>query len=194
MGRQAQVDAGVRGQVLRRLRPWPFGEIGRRADDRRAHVRPDAHGDHVLRHHLAGAHAGVVALGDDVGQAVVDDDLHLDVRVVRQELLQRGPEDGPHRVVVRGDADGAGGLVAQLAQRGQLGVDLVQPRPRGAQQALARLGRRDAAGGAGQQPQAKPRLQPAQGLAQRRLRDAELRGGAGEAALPRDGEEGRRCR
>ena len=82
------------------------------------------------------------------------------------------------------------GLVAQLAQRGQLRVDLVQARPGGTQQPLARLGRRDAAGGAGQQPQAKPRLEPAHGLAQRRLRDAELRGGTGEAPLPRHGEEG----
>ena len=48
-------------------------EIGRRADDRHAHVRADAHGDHVLGHLLAEANAGVVALGDDVGQAVVDD-------------------------------------------------------------------------------------------------------------------------
>ena len=108
MGRQAQVDAGVRGQVLRRLWPCPFGEIGRRADDRRAHVRPDAHGDHVLRHHLAGANAGVEALGDDVGQAVVDHDLHLDVRIVRQKFRQRGPQDRPCRVLVRRDADGAG--------------------------------------------------------------------------------------
>ena len=89
MGRQAQVDAGVRRQVLRRPRPRPPREVGRRADDRHAHVRPDAHGDHVLRHLLAEPHAGVVAFGDDVGQAVVDDDLDLDVGIVRQELRQR---------------------------------------------------------------------------------------------------------
>ena len=58
------------------------------------------------------------------------------------------------------DADGAGGLVAQLAQRGQLGVDLLEARPDGPQQALAGLGRRDAAGGAGQQPQPEPLLEP----------------------------------
>ena len=37
----------------------PLREIGRRADDRHAHVRPDAHGDHVLRDLLAEPHAGV---------------------------------------------------------------------------------------------------------------------------------------
>ena len=97
--------------------------------------------------------------------------------IVRQELRQRGPEDRLGGVLAGRDADGAGGLLAQLAQRGELGVDLVEPRADGAEQALARLGRRDAARGAGQQPQAEPLLQPADGVAQRRLRDAELRRG-----------------
>ena len=70
------------------------------------------------------------------------------------------------------------------------GVDLVEPRAHGAEQALARLGRRHAARGAGQQPQPEPRLEPADGVAERRLGDAELRRGPGEAPLPRHGEEG----
>ena len=82
------------------------------------------------------------------------------------------------------------GFVAQLAERGQLRLDLFQARPGGAQQPLARLRRRDAARGAGQQPQPKPLFQAADGLAQRRLRHAELGRGPGEAALPRHGEEG----
>ena len=88
------------------------------------------------------------------------------------------------------DADGAGGLLAQLAQRGQLGVDLVEPRADGPQQALAGLGRRDAARGAGQQPEPEPLFESADGVAERRLRNAELRGGPGEAPLLRHGEEG----
>ena len=72
----------------------------------------------------------------------------------------------------------------------KLGVDLLEPRAEGPQQALARLGGRHAARGAGQQPQPEPCLQAADGLAQRRLRHAELRGGPGEAPLPRDREEG----
>ena len=62
--------------------------------------------------------------------------------------------------------------------------------PTVAQQALARLGRRDAARGAGQQPQAEPLLQPAYRVAQRRLRHAELGRRPGEAPFARDGEEG----
>jgi hypothetical protein len=118
------------------------------------------HGDHVLRRHLSGTNTGVEAFGDDVGQAVVDHDLQLDVRVVRQKLVERWPQDGPYRVIAGGDADGARGLVAQLAQRGHLRLDLVKARPRGMRQAVLRLGRRDAAGGTGQQPRAQPRFQP----------------------------------
>ena len=73
----------------------------------------------------------------------------------------------------------------------ELGLDLLEPRAHGAKQALARLGRRDAARGAGQQPKAEPLLEPADGVAERRLRNAELRRGPGEAPLPRDREEGK---
>ena len=54
------------------------------------------------------------------------------------------------RMLAGRDADGAGRLVAQLAQRGELRVDLVEPRADGPQQALARFRRRHAARGAGQ--------------------------------------------
>ena len=72
----------------------------------------------------------------------------------------------------------------------QLGLDLLEPRAHGVEQALARLGRRDAARGAGQQPKTEPCLEPADGVTQRRLGNAELRRGPGEAALSRDREEG----
>ena len=81
------------GQVLRRPRRRAAREIGGRADHRHAQVRPDAHGDHVLGDLLAEPHAGVEALGDDVGQAVVDDELDRDVGIARQQLLQRRPQD-----------------------------------------------------------------------------------------------------
>jgi hypothetical protein len=97
------------------------GSIGPRADGRHARVRPDAHGDQALRHLLAEPDADVVPLGDDVGRAVVDGELHPDVRVGRQESLQGGPEDRFGRVLVGRDADGAGGLLAELAERGQRG-------------------------------------------------------------------------
>ena len=89
-----------------------------------------------------------------------------------------------------GDADGSGRPVAELAQRSELRLDLVEARPDRPQQALAGLGGRDAAGGPRQQPQPEPLLQAADGMAQRRLRHPELRRRPGEAPLARDGEEG----
>ena len=93
-------------------------------------------------------------------------------------------------MLARRDADGAGGLLPQLAQRRQFGVDLIERGPTVAEQAFARLGRRDAARGAGQQPKPEPRFESADGVAEGRLRDAELRRGPGEAPLPRHREEG----
>jgi hypothetical protein len=49
---------------------------------------------------------------------------------------------------------------------------------------------RHAARGAGQQAHAEPRLEPADRVAERRLRHAHLGGGAREAALARDEDEG----
>jgi hypothetical protein len=73
-------------------------------------------------------HAGVVTALNDVGQAVVDVDLDLDVRVARKEFFDRGPEDRVGGVIVRRDSDLTRGLVTELAQRIQLLVDLVERR------------------------------------------------------------------
>src|SRR5690606_34067678 len=51
---------------------------------------------------------------------------------------------------------------------------------------LARLGRRDAAGGARKQPHVQTGFKITHSVAERRLRNAKLCGGAGETALPGD--------
>ena len=82
------------------------------------------------------------------------------------------------------------GVSRSSRQRRQLGVDLVEARADGAEQPLA------ASVGATLRVVRVSSRRPsrsssrAHGVAERRLRDAELRGGAGEAALARDGEEG----
>jgi hypothetical protein len=40
---------------------------------------------------LAASHAGVKTLGDDIGQAIIDDDLDFDVRIPPQQLRQFRP-------------------------------------------------------------------------------------------------------
>ncbi len=116
MGGQAQIDAAVTDQVLRPLRLRPLAEIGWRPHDRHAHVGPDAHGDHVLRHLLAAADAGVETLGDDVRQPGIVDDLDFDVRVSAQEFRELRPEERVDGIFGGGDPDRAGGLLAKLAQ------------------------------------------------------------------------------
>lgn len=120
-------------------------------------------------HLFAETNAGVVAFGDDVGQGMIDDEFDLDVGVTRQQLGERRPENGFGGVLAGGDADVAGGLFPQFAQRGQFGIDLVETRADVTQQAFTCFGRRDAARGACQQPDPEPLLEPADGVTERRL-------------------------
>ena len=60
----------------------------RRGGDQLADLTGQRHGDHVLRNGLFEADPRVIAFGDDVGQAVIDDDLDVDVGIVRQEARQ----------------------------------------------------------------------------------------------------------
>ncbi len=72
MGREAQVDARMLNEILRRQRQTTLGEIRGRANHGGADVRSDAHGDHVLGHLLTPAHPGVETLRRDVGQPIID--------------------------------------------------------------------------------------------------------------------------
>ena len=65
-------------------------EILRRSNNRHSYVRPDPDRDHVLPYLFTKPHAGLDLARHDIGEAVIDDDLHLDVRVVRQELSSAG--------------------------------------------------------------------------------------------------------
>src|SRR6185312_1724063 len=89
-----------------------------------------------------------------------------------------------------GDAQMTRRLVAQLAECGDLGIHLVEPRAGDLEQPLAGLGRRNATRGTVEQANPEPLLKRADCLAQRGLRDAELRGSAREAFLAGDGEKG----
>ncbi|MNT51292.1 hypothetical protein D3C72_1882530 [compost metagenome] len=93
-------------------------------------------------------------------------------------------------VVRAGDADGAPGLVAQRAQRLDLGGDLLEQGRDGQHELFARVGGRHVARGARQQAHAQPFFQSADGMAERGRGDAQPGGGLGKAAFPRHGEEG----
>ena len=168
-------------------------EVGWSANHCHADVRSDAHGDHVLRHLLAAANAGVEALVDDVGQAVVDDDLDLDVGILAQERHEFGPEDrvgdivdgrdaGSCRRACRGTRSSAASSVSISSKRGPIVCRSRSPASRG----------RDAARGARQEPNAEPRFEFAHRVAERRLRHAELGRRPGETPLPGHGQEGQK--
>jgi hypothetical protein len=70
-------------------------------------------------------------LRNDVGQAVVDDDLDLDVRIFPQEFRKFRPEDRVSHMVDGTDPNGAGGLVPKFTQGHKLGLDLLKPRAHG---------------------------------------------------------------
>jgi len=48
-------------------------------------IGPNADGDHVFLNPLAEPHAGVEAASNDIGEPVIDGDLHTDVGIGRQE-------------------------------------------------------------------------------------------------------------
>ena len=135
-------------------------------------------------------YAGVVALGNDIGQPIVDRDLDLDVGICRQEFRKLRQQDGIGSVFGSGHANGAGGLLAKFPYRRKLGLDLRKARSHRAKEALARFGRRDASGCPSEKPHAEPRFEFTQRVAEGRLRNTELRRRVGEAPLLCNGEEG----
>ena len=164
-------------------------EVSGGADDRHAQVGRDAHRDHVPGDLVALAHAGVIALGDDVDEAVVDVDLELELGVFRQKLREPGPQDRAGRMVVRADPYRPRRLSVEFAQRRQFALYPLVIGADAGEQALTGFGRRDSARRARQQPDAQPLLKPPDAVAERRLRDAELGRRAGEAALAGDDDE-----
>ena len=87
------------------------------------------------------------------------------------------------------------GFSRSLTQSLELGLDLLKPRAHGVQQAIARFRWRDAARGAGQEPNSQSRFESPDGVAERRLRNTELCCCFGEAVLsPNDDEKDGRAR
>ena len=72
-------------------------EVRRRADHDHAHLGSDRNGDHVLRDLLPKANTCIVPLGNDVGQAVIHDNLDDNIGISGQEALQGGPESRQRR-------------------------------------------------------------------------------------------------
>ena len=100
---------------------------------------------------FSGAYASIVTLGNDIGQAIIDDDFDLDIRISPQERDQLWPEDRIGRIVGGCNPNRAGGLLPQFTEALELGLDLLKPWAYGMEQAFTGLGWGDAAGGTGRQ-------------------------------------------
>ena len=130
--------------------------------------------DHVLREMLAIAHAGIEARADDVDERAFGDDLEIDLRIGLEERRDHRRQHEIDRRRRRVDAQPARGHFAQAADLIQGVADIAHRRRHARQQQFARLGQRDAAGGAVHQANAEPLLQVPQSLAKARHRHANL--------------------
>jgi hypothetical protein len=158
------------------------------------------HGDPLAQYGLAGqvvderraAEAGVDRALAQARHEVGDPHV-LGVERDPRDALGERPHDGRHKVV-RDRRQEADAHVAELAVSGAAdGVDralgLREDRARLAQQHRADLGQLDAAGTALEQRNPELRLERADLLRERLLRDVQSPRGAGEVALLRDGDE-----
>ena len=165
-------------------------EVAGRAHHRDLERPPHRHRDHVLVDLVGPADARVEPLRDDVGAADVDVHLDGDLGVLLEEARERRHDHARRGVLERRDAHRARRLVAQRAERGQLGVDVAEHRTQGGEQALAGDGGGDAPRGPREELEAEARLEPLHRVAERGRRHPELRGGVREALLVGDGHEG----
>ncbi len=116
-------------------------------------------------------------------------ELQADAGVAAAEVHDRLGHEVPYGRRPGGDAHRAGDPADELVQAAQRPVETGDPVGGGRLEDTAGLGGDDAAGMALQQPGAGLLLQPADVLADGRLRAAEVAGDGAEAARPADGHE-----
>ncbi|MNV49568.1 hypothetical protein D3C71_1415280 [compost metagenome] len=147
------------------------------------HILADTHRNHVFLHLFPQPDPRIKLLLDYVGQAVVDIDFYLNVRVLLEQRRYARPQVGVCRMLGGSDTDQACGFVLELIERRDLILYPLKMRLQAFKQPLARRGRGDAARGPGQQPNAQSLLQPPHGVAQGGLGYPQVSRRAGKAAF-----------
>jgi hypothetical protein len=151
---------------------------------------PERDCDHILREVFAIAHARIEPSVDDVDERAFGYDFQIDLRIG----LKKRPDHRRQHQVNRGrrcvDAKPPRGHLAQPSHPLQRLADLGHRRRRASQQHFAGLRQSDATGGAVQEANAQPLLQPAQPLAKARYRHALLPRCAAEITGARNRDEG----
>lgn len=86
-------DASMAAQVARFMRLRSLHEVSGRADNGHAQIRREPDRYHVLMHEFARPDAGIEACGDNVSNAVIDDQVEPDTRVRCEEVGQNRRHD-----------------------------------------------------------------------------------------------------
>ena len=177
-------------QVVGRSRgPGPV-EVGRRGHGEKARLPAEADRDHVLRQGLAQAHAGVEPLRHDVDQPSFRNDVDRRPGMALQEHRHDVSQQQTSRRFGSVEAHRPARAVPERVQFAQRGVEVAQGRQESPQEVLAGLGRRDAPGGAVEQPDPEIVFEGSQRVAHGGGGQAEFVGRPPKTAVRRNRREG----
>jgi hypothetical protein len=151
--RESALQTAMAEQIARVVRPSMSIEVGRGgAHGETVVARPDRHRDHVLLQPLAVANAGIATGRKEIDETLLGDHFEANVRIGCEE---RRNDFGQHQSRYADwytEAQSARRPVAKSVHYVDRCLDLCQCRAEPLQQAHARLGRGDAAGGPIEQP------------------------------------------
>ncbi len=161
-GHELVANASVREQVARMRRPSMSAEVGRRRKVAPLDRPGDAQRDHAGAEQIAEAEAGMKPLFHQIDEAFIDRELEADIRILRLELREHRRQQPGIGAGRHGQAERAGGRLADGAGALDGILDLLEGRPRSAEQRTARLRELQRPGRAHQQPHTEPALQQLQ--------------------------------
>ncbi|MNE57427.1 hypothetical protein D3C80_1523910 [compost metagenome] len=114
------INAVMPDKIVRGFRGVILLEIGGRRHHAQSPVPTDPYRHHVLVNRFAQAYAGIKALLDDIGKAVIDTDFNIDLRVFFQKICQHRPDKVLNGIIGTGQANRPGRCVPHRPQLFQL--------------------------------------------------------------------------
>ena len=187
--RPAVVDASVLAQVMRRHRCASRRHIRWRCDHRPAQVGRQPYSYHVTLDMRPGSDPGVEAFCDDVGHAVVNDQIENDIRIKLRELSELREEHDFCREPWQIEAKSAAWVIAKRADFTDGILNFRHCRDEPAKQRGTRFRWRNATRRPVEKLCAQP-LQSSNDMAERGWGNAKTGGSSSEAAFLRDSSEG----
>lgn len=146
--------------------------------------------DHVFLQRHVVADARIEPFRDDVDASIVGHHVDDDVGILRQKGRHHGREHEPRRRGRHVESQSPRGSITELIHLVERVAHLSERGSDALEESCAGFGQRDAAGGPMEQAHAETSFESAHGVAQLRRARSRHSGGASEAALAGDGEEG----